>query len=356
MADVNLPLRNALRDLADQNQLDTSPLDKPDLREVVVALGNTFTDSRLEVLASTIILCDFFAKPGNGGRADEPRRFVIRAQWEDDDLRLSLEEVVWGDGSDPGDWRVRDKITARTMSDVIGWTSWVLQELPSTIPHKSPLPPYRLPNLQHLCWHLAPTPSPPFIKIRLGGAIYEESPSTRWSIRFPRPGMVSNCQGSVNLLPNPTGTGAGFASDYIKTVVATIEDKANEILQSLGKQPATATHKGWGDPPLTQHPRNPVLDAVFTCITEYTRQMGTSPQGIVLHPAVLAHLLKDTYFPDTMRGNMLDTHIFGFQTKTDPSMDPATIAFINRNGDATCWIKMDIENEKAIVLRSRQHR
>lgn len=304
MADVNMPLRSALKDLTAKGHVLNSHADKLDERAVVEVLLDTFPTAHMDVCLTanqgqSAIDCDFYTAQGSGD-SDDPRHYKIwmrEVSLKDSRIecyRMGLDEVVWGDGNDPSNWKLREGMEARTMSDVIGWTSWILDDIPPYVPHLDPPPKHKMPNLQRLCWYHGPVPHIPFTKITLGKTIYEESPTTRWHIRFPRPYRVLEPGAYITLLDDPTGKRSGMMGmlpEAIASVVPQIEDEANEILRKYGKEPVTATHHGWGDPPLGSH--TPVNDAVREGIYEVASKAQCTPDLILMHPKMLSAMMKE---------------------------------------------------------------
>ena len=106
-------------------------------------------------------------------------------------------EFARGEGTNPLDWDVEDKITVTTVEDLIGWVSWISgTEKIGGGPYNETGIPGRvlMPNLTRLCWE-APLSSfhivcpKPFITLRLMFAEYFEN-NTLYRIHILRPGDI----------------------------------------------------------------------------------------------------------------------------------------------------------------------
>jgi len=335
-------LRSALKDLKALGCLTDPTFDKLNERKVVEVLLDTFPQAHLNVCRTAIaggsaINCDFYtASSSDYDSTQHHYRIVLRESVKDPYFTMHLDEVVWGDGSDPSDWKRRDEARATSLTDVIGWTSWVIHQVPPCIEHLAAPPKHRMPNLQRLCWYHGPIPNPPFVKLTLGTAVYEESPTTRWSIRFPRPWRALRPGAYIHLLPDPTGKrgrGMGLIPEAIASTVRDIEDKAIEILRAIGKEPVTATRRGWNNGPLTT--RTPITEAIGDVLQDYMSKYLRKPEIIYMHPFLAYRLINEPVpriLPDSPgRGGNPPFTAFGVKVIESDAATDGTLILVGNN-------------------------
>lgn len=347
-ADCNLPLRNTLKDMQ-ENFLLREHCEGLDIQNVTELLLDTFEESPVLV---------GFQKKLSDDRAVIPIQVEIKAQEEgsseillyrldiehlwglncDKEFHLTLKDVAWADGSDESDWRVRDQHLAKNMTEVIGWVSWVKEQLPpitiDLLADHHHL--YKMPNLQKLCWKFGPVGHPPFQKLSLGQALFGESEKIRWLVRFLRPwrARYPYAHVSANRLIPPSIEHVPVHSEITAKVVAKMEDAAVEILRGRGISPAAASLLGWGDPPLGS--RTPVTEAIHEGIQHTISKTLTTPTQIMMHPNMLAALMKECATridkPDHPRSAGLK--FMGIHVTGNPILTDGTIIFANSNNDA----------------------
>ena len=348
LADANVTLRSALDKMSHCALRERC--NGLDLRGVVELLLDTFLESPVEVGFQRRDAEDQDMTPitvriraGELDSADtQDFRLDIQHLWglnSDKKIYLSLKEIAWADGSHESDWRIRDEHLAKDMSEVIGWVSWVKDWLPELTydllldTHSR----YKMPNLQALCWRMAPVGIPPFNQISLSKATYEVAPTTRWSVTFPRPWRAMHPYAYVRLLPDPTGKRsdkAGLLTSIVEKAVAEMEDKAVEILRGHGHVPPAASPLGWGDPPLGT--RTPISEAIYEGVSAVVTKTNGWPSRIQMNPLMLHALLKERteHVSDSFRPAQGRVTFRGIELTANDLVEDGTVIFSNANNDA----------------------
>ena len=347
MAECNVSLRDSLDTW--ENLLARKHCEGLEIQDVVEFLLDTFTESPVLV---------GFQKKLSDDRAAIPIQVDIKTQTEDSEepvssrldiehvwglntdkeIRLTLKDVAWADGSHESDWRIRDQHVAHNMSEVIGWVSWVKDQLPpltiDLLASHHHL--YKMPNLQTLCWKFGPVGIPPFQKLSLGQALFGESEKIRWLVRFLRPWRARYPYAHVTasrLIPGSIEE-VPVHSEVIAKVIPTMEDAAVKILRGRGIAPTAASPLGWGDPPLGS--RTPVTDAVHEGIQQTISKTMTAPTRILMHPNMLSALMKEVTYKgaDSSRVASSSFRFLGVEVVGHSMLRDGTILFSNGNNDA----------------------